>query len=49
MTKFDYESCYRKIMDESINNIRKMDRLAQQTTNKMKEEINTRIKEVQTK
>lgn len=49
MNKFDYESSYKKVMDESLNNIRKMDRMAlQQMANKMSKEINSKITEVKT-
>lgn len=45
MSNFDYESSYRKVMDESVNNIRKMDKMALlQQANKMKEEVNNRIR-----
>lgn len=46
VTKFDYESSYKKIMDECINNIRKMDEMALQ---QMIKEIGNKIKEAKKK
>lgn len=43
MAKFDYESSYKKIMKESINNIRKMDeKVLQQMASKINKDIDNK-------
>lgn len=37
MTKFEYESNYKKIMNKCLNNIRKMDEMAKEINNRIKE------------
>lgn len=50
MSKFDYESSYKKIMNECLYNIRKMDSMAlQQMARNVNEEIDNKIKEVKKK
>lgn len=50
MANFDYESSYKKIMKESINNIRKMDeKVLQHMANKINNDIDIKIKGNQNK